>query len=305
MRVLVTGGAGLIGSHVVETYVAEGHDVFVVDDLSHGRRANLPVEVPLFELDVRSPEMATLFDEVQPEVLNHHAAQVSVPASVQDPAQDASVNVLGTVNLLQQAVRHQVRKVIFASCVAVYGDPEYVPCDEEHPTCPLSPYGASKLTGEAYLQLFSRLHGLEATIFRYGNVYGPRQDAEGEAGVVAVFVQAMLGGAAAVVDGDGLQTRDFVYVEDVARANLLALEAGDGDVLNLGTGIAATIQGLWEYARDLTGYQRRETHGPPRDGDIRHMVLSTERAAKVLGWRAQVSLEDGLRKTIAAFRKAG
>ena len=184
------------------------------------------------------------------------------------------MNVGGTVNVLQQAVQHHAEKVLFASSVAVYGNPQYQPCGELHPTQPLSPYGLSKLVGEMYVQLFSSLYGLEYTIFRYGNVYGPRQDTEGETGVIALFVHKMLAGAPAVIDGDGEQTRDFVYVEDVAAANLLALEAGRGQIINLGTGDGITIRALWHTLQDLTGYTLEQVNGPPRLGDIRHMVLS-------------------------------
>ena len=182
MRILVTGGAGFIGSHVVDAYLAAGHHVSVVDDLSHGRRENLPSSVTLYEVDLRSPDLAEAFADAKPDMVSHHAAQISVARSMQLPTEDAAVNVGGTVNVLQQAAQHGAEKVVFASSVAVYGDPQYQPCDESHPTQPLSPYGLSKLAGEMYVQLFSRLYGLRYTILRYGNVYGPRQDAEGEAG---------------------------------------------------------------------------------------------------------------------------
>lgn len=301
MRILVTGGAGFIGSHVVDAYQAAGHHVSVVDDLSHGRRENLPSSVTLYELDARSPELADVFAEARPQVVSHHAAQISVARSMQSPAEDAGVNVGGTANVLQQAVRHDVEKVLFASSVAVYGNPQYQPCDELHPTQPLSPYGLSKLVGEMYVQLFSRLYGLEYTILRYGNVYGPRQDAEGEAGVIALFVRKMLEGVPAVIDGDGEQTRDFVYVDDVAAANLLALEAGRGQTVNLGAGTGVTIRALWHTLRGLTGYTLEQVNGPPRPGDICHMVISPTRAHDELGWRAQTELLEGLRRTVASI----
>jgi UDP-glucose 4-epimerase len=304
MRILVTGGAGFIGSHVVDVFQAAGHHVTVVDDLSHGRRENLPPGVTLNELDIRSPELADVFAEAKPQVVSHHAAQISVARSVQSPAEDAAVNVGGTANVLQQAVQHGVEKVLFASSVAVYGNPQYQPCDESHPTQPLSPYGLSKLVGEMYVQLFSSLYGLAYTILRYGNVYGPRQDAEGEAGVIALFVHKMLEGAPAVIDGDGGQTRDFVYVEDVASANLLALEAGHGQAINLGTGTGVAIRALWHTLRDLTGHTLEQVNGPPRPGDIRHMVISPTRAHDELGWQAQTELLEGLRRTVASIAPA-
>ena len=301
MRILVTGGAGFIGSHIVETYLNAGHEVFVVDDLSHGRRENLPPQVPLYEVDIRSPALAAVFDEVQPDVVSHHAAQVSVATSVAHPTQDATINVLGMVNVLEQAAHHDTRQVIFSSSVAVYGNPQYQPCDEVHPTQPLSPYGLSKLTGEAYLRLLAEMSGLRCTIFRYGNVYGPRQSAEGEAGVIAIFADRMLAREPVIIDGDGLQTRDFVYVGDIARANLLALERGGSGPYNLGTGQATTIRDLWFTLQSLTGYAGTEVYGPPRQGDIRQMVLDAGLAARELGWRPQVSLAEGLRRTLQAF----
>lgn len=301
MRILVTGGAGFIGSHVIEAYLNAGHEVCAVDNLSQGRRENLPPQVPLYEVDIRSPALATVFDEVQPEIVSHHAAQVSVATSVAHPTEDVAVNVLGMVNVLEQAARHGARQVIFSSSVAVYGNPQYQPCDEAHPTQPLSPYGLSKLTGEAYLRLLAELFGLRCTIFRYGNVYGPRQSAEGEAGVVAIFADQMLAREPVIINGDGLQTRDFVYVGDIARANLLAVERGAVGPYNLGTGQATTIHDLWLTLRSLTGYAGAEVYGPPRQGDIRQMVLEAGLAARELGWRPQVSLEEGLQQTVTAF----
>ncbi len=304
MRVLVTGGAGFIGSHIVEGLLQAGHEAIVLDDLSHGKRENLPPGTPLYEVDVRDgAAVEAVLDKVHPQVILHQAAQVSVPYSVAYPAEDGAVNVLGTLNLLEGAQRHRVEKFVFASSVAVYGPPQYLPCDEYHPTVPLSPYGMSKWAAESYIRLFHRLYGLRYTILRYGNVYGPRQDAEGEAGVIAIFVSRMLAGEPTVIDGDGEQTRDFLYVGDVARANLLALEGGDGETLNLGTGRATSILELWRLLRRLTGYAGEERHGLPRTGDIRHMVLDAARAREVLGWEAETTLEEGLRRTIAAWQR--
>ena len=305
MRVLVTGGAGFIGSHVVKACLQAGHEVAVVDDLSHGRRENVPPGIPLYTVDIRTPALAEAFDAFCPEVVSHHAAQVSVAYAVAHPAEDTAINVTGTVNVLAQAVRLGVRKVIFASSVAVYGNPQAQPCDETHPIAPLSPYGLAKATGEAYIRLFARLYDLPFTIFRYGNVYGPRQSVVGEAGVVAIFTHRMLQGEPTTIDGDGLQTRDFVYVEDIARANVLALTRGAGETLNLGTGHATTVQALWHELRRLTGYPGEPSYGPPRPGDIRAMVLDARRAAEVLGWQPQVTLQEGLQRTVAAFRARG
>ncbi len=303
MRVLVTGGAGFIGSHIVENLLQAGHEPIVLDNLSHGKRENLPPGTPLYEVDIRDAAgVEHVMGKTRPQVIIHQAAQVSVSYSVAYPAEDGEINILGTLNLLEEAQRHKVEKFIFASSVAVYGNPSYLPCDEYHPTVPRAPYGMSKLTAEAYIRLFHRLYGLRYTILRYGNVYGPRQDAEGEAGVIAIFISRMLAGEPTVIDGDGQQTRDFVYVGDVAHANLLALTAGDGETLNLGTGQAIAILDLWQLLRRLTGYSLEAHHGLPRTGDIRHMVIDAERAQSVLGWKAETPLESGLRRTIAAWQ---
>ena len=303
MHVLVTGGAGFIGSHVVHAMLASGHEVMVVDDLSHGRRENLPAGVRLFVTDIRSPELAAVYADVRPEVVCHHAAQVSVSRSVAAPVEDAALNVVGTVNVLDQAVKHDVRKIIYISSAAIYGNPQYQPCDELHPIVPLSPYGLTKRIGEDYVKLFYTLYGLQYTIFRYANVYGPRQDTEGEAGVIALFTRRMLDDEVTIIHGDGQQTRDFIYVGDIAQANVLALSRADGAVINLGTGTAVSINQLWRNLRTLTGYTGQENHGDERKGDIRDMVFSLQRARELLGWRPSVPLEHGLRQTVEAFAR--
>ena len=301
MRVLITGGAGFIGSHVVDIMLASGHEVFVVDDLSHGHRENLPAGARLFVVDIRSPELDTVFIKTRPEVVCHHAAQVSVSRSVVAPVQDAKLNVVGTVNVLDFSVKHDARKVIYISSAAVYGNPQYQPCDEAHPVVPLSPYGLTKRIGEEYVKLFHTLYNLQYTIFRYANVYGPRQDTEGEAGVVALFTRQMIDKKATSIHGDGHQTRDFIYVEDIARANVIALSRGDNAVINLGTGIACSINQLWRSIQKLTGYAGQEIHGAERKGDIRDMVFSQKRARELLGWQPSVPLEEGLRRTVKSL----
>lgn len=302
MRVLVTGGAGFIGSHVVEALLEAGHRVAVVDNLSTGKRHHVPAGVPFYDMDIRDPELADVFAAEQPEVVSHQAGQVSVPRSVADPAHDASVNVVGLANVLEQARRHGVRKVLYASSVAVYGNPVALPVSEEHPPQPLSPYGLSKWVGERYLELFHRLHGLQFTVLRYANVYGPRQDPYGEAGVVAIFVSRMLAGEPVTIDGDGEQTRDFVYVGDVAAANLCALRQGDGGTYNVGTGRATSVNRLFRTLCDVTDYLQEPRHGPPRPGDVRHSVLDPTRARAELGWQVRVALRDGLVRTVEGFR---
>ncbi len=305
MRILVTGGAGFIGSHIVETYLDAGHSVAVVDNLTSGRRDYVPDEAAFYEIDVRDPELARAFEIEQPDVVNHQAAQVSVPNSLADPVHDTSVNVAGLVNVLEQTRRHRVRKVIFASSCAVYGDPDELPIREDHPIVPLSPYGQGKWTGEHYLALYRRLYGLDFTALRYANVYGPRQDPHGEAGVITIFVEQMLDDQPVTIYDDGGQTRDFVFVGDVASANLQALDHGDNAIYNVGTGDAVSINVLLDRLRELAGYQQAARRAPPRPGDIRHSVLDPARAVRDLQWGPATPFEEGLARTIEFFASQG
>jgi len=304
MRVLVTGGAGFIGSHVVEALLRAGHEVVVLDDLRTGRRENLPRGVRLYELDLLDPRVGEVLNDERPEVVDHHAAQASVVASVRDPLLDARTNVLGTLHLLQHCVRTGVEHVVFASTGgAIYGEAHRIPCDEEHPARPISPYGVHKLCAEHHLYAFGKLYGLRWTSLRYANVYGPRQDPEGEAGVVAIFASAMLRGHRPVIFGDGLYTRDYVYVEDVAEANLLAIESKAEGVFNIGSGIETTTRRIFDLLREATGYPGEPEYGPPRPGDIRRIALDCRRARRILGWTPRTPLEEGLRRTVAWFRE--
>ncbi len=303
-KVLVTGGAGFIGSHVVDFLIEDGYAVAVVDDLSAGRRENVHPQARLHQVDIRSADLAGVFDAERPEFVVHLAAQASVAVSVADPLRDAAVNILGSVNLLENCVRVGVAKIVYVSTGgALYGEPQYLPCDEAHPIQPLSPYGASKHTVEHYLHLYQHIHGLRHTTLRLANIYGPRQDPFGEAGVVAIFTQRMLDGEQAVIYGDGDQERDFVYVEDCARAALLALSRGDGQAYNIGSGQGTTINHLFAVMKDLTGYERDARYDPPRPGDVYRSFLDASKAQRELGWEPQVSLEEGLRRTVAHFRQ--
>jgi UDP-glucose 4-epimerase len=303
MRILVTGGAGFIGSHVVDSFIEAGHHVAVVDDLSTGRRSNLNRRATFYEIDLRSPGLRRVFDRERPEIVSHHAAQVDVRRSVSDPVFDADVNVLGSLNLLECCRARGVRKVIYISSGgAVYGEPEYLPCDEDHPIQPLAPYGASKYIVERYLYLYREVHGLDYTVLRYGNVYGPRQDPLGEAGVVAIFTGQMLDGGKPVINGSGEQERDFVYVEDCARANVLALERGSGAVFNLGCGEGTSVNRLFELLKDITGYHGDALYEPAKAGETFRIYLDASRARHKLGWRPAVGLDQGLERTVAYFR---
>lgn len=303
MKILVTGGAGFIGSHIVDAYVAEGHEVAVVDTLRTGREDYVHPRARLYRVDVASPELADVFAEEHPEVVNHHAAQASVSVSVNHPVEDARVNALGTLNVLDQAVRTGTRRLIFASTGgALYGEPDGNPVREDHPIRPLSPYGASKYAGEVYVQLYGSLHGLPFFILRYANVYGPRQDPYGEAGVVAIFAAAMLSGRTPTIFGDGTQTRDFIDVADVVRANLLATAKTENGVAHISTGRETTVNEIYRLIAAGTGHAAAAEYGPPREGDVYRIALDPARAAPTLGWRPQIELAEGLRRTVEWFR---
>ncbi|MCS7173401.1 MAG: NAD-dependent epimerase/dehydratase family protein [Armatimonadetes bacterium] len=303
MKVLVTGGAGFVGSHVVERLLRAGHEVVVVDDLRTGRRENLPAGVRLYQLDILDDRVAEVFERERPHAVSHHAAQASVAVSVRNPELDARVNVVGTLKLLQCCARTGVRHFVFASTGgAIYGETTAIPCSEDHPPQPISPYGVHKLCAEHHLHAWRALHGLACTALRYANVYGPRQDPEGEAGVVAIFTAAMLAGKRPVIFGDGLHTRDYVYVEDVAEANLQVIEQRVEGVYNIGTGIETSTRDLFELLRELVGYPGEPVYGPPRAGDVRRIALDCRRAEQAFGWQPRTSLREGLARTVAWFR---
>lgn len=304
MRILVTGGAGFIGSHVVDAYIAAGHSVAIVDNLSSGRRENVNPQARFYHVDLCAPEaLAEVFEREQPEVVNHHAAQKSVRISVEDPAADATINVIGTLHLMEQARRRGVAHVIFASTGgAIYGDTTLIPTPEEHPAWPVSPYGIAKLTVEHYLFFYHHQYGLPYTALRYANVYGPRQDPHGEAGVVAIFVERLLAGDSVTIYGDGEQTRDYVYVGDVAAANLRALETRAPGPFNIGTGTETSVNDLYRALEAAMGVERRPTYAEGRPGEQARSAVDARHAVQTLGWRPQTSLEEGLRRTVESFR---
>ena len=312
MKILVTGGAGFIGSNVVDGYLEQGHEVVVVDDLSSGRRENVGSKAAFYEQDVRSPEMERILKAERPDVLNHHAAQMSVPMSVAEPVLDADINLCGLLNLLEGAVRHGVKKVLFISSGgAVYGDaPEY-PTSEACPPQPLSPYAISKYASELYLAYYRHQHGLDSRVLRYANIYGPRQIPHGEAGVVAVFMDHLLSGKPSVLnhfpDDERGMIRDYTFVGDVVRANIAALEQGSGEVINIGTGQETRTLDLYQTIfhavqkkmPSLSGALSELTRSPARPGDIPRSCLRVEKAETVLGWRFETGLEEGIRRTLA------
>ena len=304
MKVLVTGGAGFIGSHVVDACVAASHDVVVVDDLSTGKRENLNPRARFHQLDIADARTADLIRDEKPDVVNHHAAQMDVRRSVADPLFDARVNVLGTIHLLEAARQAGVRRLVFVSSGgAVYGEQETFPAAETHPTNPVSPYGVSKRSGELYAFFYQAEHRLPFIALRYANVYGPRQDPHGEAGVVAIFTGRMLRDEPVVVNGDGCQTRDYVYVGDVARANLAALESTATGPFNIGTGIETDVNTLAKLLLAAAGGRSEVRHGPPKSGEQRRSVIDCRRAAERLGWRPEVPLGAGLERTVEWFRE--
>jgi len=306
MKILVTGGAGFIGSHVADAYIATGHEVAILDDFSTGSEANVNPAAKVLRFDVRNREgVVGAIAGFRPEVVNHHAAQSEVPKSVSDPGFDAMVNIVGGLNVLQASVAAGVRKFVFTSTGgALYGEPDVVPADEDHAVRPLSPYGTSKLAFEQYLGTFHRTYGLEYTVLRYANIYGPRQDFHADEGrVIAIFASRMLAGKPVTIDGDGEQARDMLHVADVAVANIAALDRGAGGTYHISTGIPVTINELFRKLAILTDYKLEPNYGPRRKGDVFRIALDNTRARNDLGWEPKVKLEEGLTLTVEYFRK--
>jgi UDP-glucose 4-epimerase len=302
MKILVTGGAGFIGSHVTDAFVRAGHSVTVVDDLSTGRRANLNPRARFVRADIRSGGLRALFRRSRFDLVDHHAAQIDVRRSVADPEHDADINIRGLLNLLRFSKETRVRKFVLAASGGTYYGECPRPAREGAVPRPLSPYGVSKLAGEAYVRTFGALFGMDFTVLRYGNVYGPRQDPHGEAGVVAIFSERMLRDEPVLVFGTGKQVRDYVYVGDVARANLAALRRGGGTAVNVGTGRAASVLDLIRVMRRLTGYARRPVFKPARPGELQRSCLDVAWAKRALGWRPETDLASGLAETVDFFR---
>ena len=304
MRILVTGGAGFIGSHVVDTFIGAGHRVAVIDNLSTGRRARVNRDARFYVIDLRSSRLADVFETERPEAVAHLAAQAAVGRSVSDPLFDASVNVLGGLNLLDCCRRFGVGRIIYSSSGgAGYGETDVLPTPEDHPTLPMSPYGVSKVALEMYVSAWRQMFGVSGVSLRYANVYGPRQDPEGEAGVVAIFCHRLLTGQTPIINGDGEQTRDYVYVEDVAAANLRALTCREvTGCVNIGTGVETSVNELHRRLAATAGVQAPPEHGPPKAGEQRRSCLNPALAKRVLGWAPMVTLADGLTRTLQFFK---
>lgn len=305
MKILVTGGAGFIGSHVVDKYIGEGHEVAVVDNLSTGFRENINPKARFYETNICDANaIEDIFQRERPAVVNHHAAQMDVRHSVNDPVFDATTNILGSLNLILASVKHQVRKFIYISTGgAIYGEPKYLPVDENHGVNPESQYGVSKHSVEHYLYLYWRQSDLTYTILRYPNVYGPRQNPKGEAGVIAIFIGKMLEGVTPTIFGNGEQIRDYVHVNDIVRANSLALAKGDGEIYNIGSGTGTTVNELYRLLSSILSFRSAPTYAPPRTGELQRIYLDAQKAKQRLGWAAQTSIEEGLRLTVEWAKK--
>ena len=304
MNILITGGAGFIGSSIADAYRDAGHDIVIVDNLSTGVLENVPKGAAFYQMDIRDEGLTDIIEEHDIDIINHHAAQIDVRRSVDDPRYDLSVNVLGSLNVIEAALRHGISRFIFASSGgAGYGEQEYFPADEQHPIAPCSPYGITKVTVERYLHYFHLVSDLQYTVFRYTNVYGPRQNPHGEAGVVAIFCDKLLSGQDPVINGDGMQTRDYVYVDDVVRANLLALEMESSDTFNVSTNRETTVNEIFRVLNAAAGEPAEEKHAPAKPGEQQRSVCSYDKLRKHTGWEPMISIEDGLARTFAWFRE--
>jgi UDP-glucose 4-epimerase len=302
MNVLITGGAGFVGSHLADACLQRGYGTYVLDNLSTGRKENLSPGVELIIADIARDDLDDIVSKVKPEYIFHLAAQSSVPVSIRDPFLDAEVNIIGTIKLLEAARKNGVKKIIYASSAAVYGNPCYLPINETHQRVPLSFYGISKYVPEYYMKVYMDLYGLSFTALRYANIYGPRQIPHGEGGVIAIFVDRILKGEEIVIHGDGEQTRDFIYVTDIALANLAAMEHGDGGIYNIGTGVPTTINQLVSTLEEIVDAPIAKRYGPAREGDIRDSYFDSTPAINELNWKPQISLSEGLKKTFQFYR---
>ncbi len=304
MKVLVTGGAGFIGSHIVDRLIQEGHAVVVVDNLVTGKKKNLNPEARFYKVDILNSKIEKIIQKERPDLISHHAAQMDVRRSVADPLFDAQVNILGLLNLLENAVRFGVKRVIFASSGgAIYGEQQVFPAPETHPTHPLSPYGISKLASEHYLYYYQQVSGLSYVSLRYANVYGPRQDPFGEAGVVAIFTQKMLMGDQPIINGNGKQTRDYIAVSDVVEAHMAVLNSGVEGTFNVGTEKETSVNQLFRYLVELTGSNVKEVYGPEKRGEQTRSLLDYGKLKKVADWEPRLGLREGLEQTVAYFRQ--
>ena len=304
MKILVTGGAGFIGSNLVDALINLGHDVAVIDNLSSGLRKNLNLKARLYEIDIRDKKLSEIFEREKPDIVDHHAAQIDVRKSGEDPVADAEANILGSLNVITNCLRFGVKRIVYASTGgAIYGDPQYLPADENHPINPISQYGISKHTVEHYLHLYSIIHGLEYVALRYSNVYGQRQNPYGEAGVVAIFAIQMLTGQQPTIFGPGDKTRDYTHVSDIVAANIIALDHGKNTIYNIGTGIETKDQEIFDTLASVLGYKGKPIYAPVRKGEVYRISLNCGKASKELGWRPKLSLREGITRAVDYYKK--
>lgn len=303
MKVLVTGGAGFIGSHIVDALVEQNHQVVVADNLATGSIDNINPAAKFYNMSICDKKLVHIFEEERPEIVNHQAAQTVVAKSTSEPIFDAQQNILGSLNVIVNCVRFGVKRIVYASSGgAVYGEPQYLPVDEKHRVKPISPYGVSKYAGEHYLRLYGIQYGIEYVVLRYPNVYGPRQNPNGEAGVVAIFARQMLNGEPATIFGSGDKTRDYTHVSDVVAANLLAMERGHNDIYNIGTAVETSDSKMFKEIAKLLGYTKEPIHMPVRPGEICRICLDATKAERELGWQSRISLGQGLSQTIEYYQ---
>ncbi len=302
MKILVTGGAGFIGSHVADAYIEKGHEVVIIDNLYTGQKQNINPKAVFYEKSI-TDDLSEIFKKHKFDIVNHHAAQMNVTHSVQNPVFDATTNIIGTINLLQNSVKFGVKKFInVSSGGCIYGDEASLPIKENSPKHPGSPYGISKATAEKYVRLFSKIHGLKYTTLRYSNVYGPRQNPKGEAGVISIFASLMIQNKQPVIFGSGSQTRDYIYVRDIVMANLAVLEKGDNEAFNFGIGKETTVNELYSMIKEITGYKNNPVYKPSRPGELMRNCLDISKARRILGWEPRFSLEQGLKETVEWFK---
>ncbi len=298
MKVLVTGGAGFIGSHIVDKLINRGHEVIVIDNLSTGKMENVNPDSVFYCLNISSSSLHKIFAEEKPQFVIHAAAQVSVPNSFKDPILDCTTNIIGTLNVLECCRKYQVKKIVYSSSAAVYGEPQYLPIDENHNVCPQSNYGVSKYTAENYIKVYNHLYGINYTILRYSNVYGTRQESKSEGGVIAVFLERIFNNKPPVIFGTGNQIRDFIFVDDVAEANIIALSKGNNEVLNISTNKSTSINGLIETIETITGVNIITSYSRSSPGDIYISILGNSKSKEILEWLPRYSLTDGLQQTL-------
>jgi UDP-glucose 4-epimerase len=304
LKILVTGGAGFIGSNLVDALINLGHDVAVIDNLSSGLRRNLNLKARLYEIDIRDKKLSEIFEREKPDIVDHHAAQIDVRKSGEDPVADAEANILGSLNVITNCLRFGVKRIVYASTGgAIYGDPQYLPADENHPINPISQYGISKHTVEHYLHLYSIIHGLEYVALRYSNVYGQRQNPYGEAGVVAIFAIQMLTGQQPTIFGPGDKTRDYTHVSDIVAANIIALDHGKNTIYNIGTGIETKDQEIFDTLASVLGYKGKPIYAPVRKGEVYRISLNCGKASKELGWRPKLSLREGITRAADYYKE--